>query len=134
MSFIDAISCIYINNMSNFNKANLLFLLSGRRRVHHAARDAWNRDGHLQDGRLSHEDARGRVDAGEEDGQDLPADGQKPGRKIVFGRIYRRRKEWSVHRKAAPVWSASIALKSKLKLIEKKVDYQKKTFIESCLM
>ncbi len=49
------------------------FLHSGRGRVHHATGDAGDRDGHLQDGRLRHEDAGRRVDAGEEDGQDLPA-------------------------------------------------------------
>ena len=109
----------------------------GRWRVHHAEGDAGNRDGHLQNGRLRHEDAWGRIDAGEEvsispiqlqqqpekldpitnkinqlvvlkrssflrgvvtnlncwiqDGQDLPANGQKFGRKIVFGRVQRGR-------------------------------------------
>ena len=41
------------------------------------AGDVGDSDGHLQDGGVGHEDARGRVDAGEEDGQDLSTDGQK---------------------------------------------------------
>jgi len=55
--------------------------------------NAGDRDGHLQDGGLGHEDAGGRVDAGEEDGQDFPADGQEHGRKIIPRRIYRRRQK-----------------------------------------
>ena len=47
-----------------------------------------DRDRYLQDGRLGDEDAGGRVDAGEEDGQDLPSDGQEHGRKIVARRIH----------------------------------------------
>jgi len=47
-----------------------------------------DRDGHLQDGGFGHEDAGGRVDAGEEDRQDFPSDGQEHGRQIVARRIY----------------------------------------------
>ena len=40
-------------------------------------------------GWISDEDAGGRVDPGEEDGQDLQADGQKHGRQTVSGGVHR---------------------------------------------
>ena len=39
-------------------------------------------------GWFGHENARGRVHAREEDGQDLPPDGQEHGRKTLPRRVY----------------------------------------------
>lgn len=62
-----------------------------------------NLSGDIQDGGVRDEDARGRVDAGEADGQDLPANGQKPGRQAVPGGVHRGRQERPVHRATTSV-------------------------------
>ena len=62
--------------------------------------------GDLQDGRLRHEDARGRIDAGEANRQDISPDGQEPRRPAESGRVYRGRQERPVDREATTVRSA----------------------------
>ena len=54
--------------------------------------------GNLQNGGLCHENARGRVYAGEADRQDLPPDGHEHGRQIITRRVHRGSQERPFHR------------------------------------
>lgn len=44
--------------------------------------------GYLQNGGVSDEDARGRVDAGEANRQNIPTDGPKQRRQALAGRVH----------------------------------------------
>lgn len=57
--------------------------------------------GYLQNGRVRNEDARGRVDAREEDRQNIPTDGQKQRWETLLGRVHRGRQKRPIHRTTA---------------------------------
>ncbi|XP_045404989.1 hippocalcin-like protein 1 isoform X1 [Lemur catta] len=75
----------------------------GRQRLHQPQRDAGDRAGHLQNGVLGDENARGRVHSGEANGQDLQADGHQQRWQTVPGRIHQRCQERPLHRPVAAV-------------------------------
>ncbi len=63
--------------------------------------------GYLQDGGDSDEDAGRRINTWEENGQNIPPDGQEPRRETLLRRIHWRCKEWSFHSSTFTMWPQS---------------------------